>query len=113
MVLHGCETWSVILREEHGMKVFVSRVLRGIFGPKRDEVKGDWKKLQNQELHDAFSLSNIIRITTSRNTNREKRNACGIMVEKPEVKRPLGRPRSRWVDNIKIDLTETEWDGTN
>jgi hypothetical protein len=93
--------------------VFENRALRRIFRPKRDKVKGVWRKLHNQELHAVFSLSNINRITTSRNINREEGNACGIMVEKPEVKRPLGRPRRRWVNSINIDLRETGWGGRN
>jgi hypothetical protein len=50
--LYGCETWSLTLREEHRLRVFGNRVLRGIFGPKRDEVTGEWRKLHNKELHD-------------------------------------------------------------
>jgi hypothetical protein len=52
VVLYGCETWSLTLREEHRLRVFENRVLRRIFGPKRDEVKGEWRKLHNEELHD-------------------------------------------------------------
>jgi hypothetical protein len=53
-VLYGCETWSLTLREEHRLRVFENRVLRGIFGPKRDEVTGDWRKLHNEELHNLY-----------------------------------------------------------
>jgi len=60
--LYGCETWSFTPREEHRLRVFESRVLRRIFGPKRDEVTGEWRKLHNEELHDLYS-SNIIRVT--------------------------------------------------
>jgi hypothetical protein len=59
--LYGCETWSLTLREEHRLKVFENRVLRRIFGPKRDEVTGEWKKLHNEELHNLFSSPDIIR----------------------------------------------------
>jgi hypothetical protein len=87
-------------------------VLRRIFGPKRDEVTGDWRKLHNEELHNLYSSPNIIRMIKSRRMKwtghlarmGETRNAYRILLGKPEGKRPLGRPRRRWVDNIKIDL---------
>ena len=60
VVLYGCETWSVILREEHRLRVFENRVLRGIFGAKRDEVTGEWRRLHNEELYDLYSSPNII-----------------------------------------------------
>jgi hypothetical protein len=66
VVLYGCETWSVTLREEHRLRVFDNRVLRKIFGPKRDEVTGEWRKLHNEELRDLYSLPSIIRIIKSR-----------------------------------------------
>jgi hypothetical protein len=65
VVLYGCETWSLTLREEHRLRVFENRVLRRIFGPKRDEVTGEWRKLRNEELHDLYSSPSIIRITKS------------------------------------------------
>jgi hypothetical protein len=88
-----------------------NRVLRRIFGPKRDEVKGDWRKLHNEELHTLYSSPNIIRMIKSwrmrsvRHVARmgKTRNTYRILVGKPESKRPLGRPRSKWVDNIKMD----------
>jgi hypothetical protein len=61
VVLYGCETWSVTLSEEHRLRVFENRVLRRIFGPKRDEVTGEWRKLHNEELHILYSSPNIIR----------------------------------------------------
>jgi hypothetical protein len=61
VVLFGCETWSLTLREEHRLRVFEKRVLRRIFGPKRDEVMGYWRRLHNEELHNLYSLPNIIR----------------------------------------------------
>jgi hypothetical protein len=84
-------------------------VLRRIFGPKRDEVTGEWRKLHNKELHDLYSSPGIIRIFKSRRMRcsghvarmGEKRNAYRLLVRKPEGKRPLGRPRGRWVDNIR------------
>jgi hypothetical protein len=66
VVLYGCETWSSTLREEHRLRVFENRVLRRIFGPKRDDVTGDWRKLHNEELHNLYSLPDIIRMITSR-----------------------------------------------
>jgi hypothetical protein len=97
--------------------VFENRVLRRIFGPKRDEVIGGWRKLHNEELHNLHCSPSIIRIIRSwrmrwvRHVARmgEKRNACRIFVGKPEGKRPLGRNRCRWEDNIKMDLREIGW----
>jgi hypothetical protein len=66
VVLCGCETWSLTLREEHRLRVFENRVLRRIFGPKRDEVMGEWGKLHNTELHDLYSSPSIIRMIKSR-----------------------------------------------
>jgi hypothetical protein len=66
VVLYGCETWSLTLREEHRLRAFENRVLRRIFGPKRDEVTGEWRKLHNEELRDLYSSSSIIRIIKSR-----------------------------------------------
>jgi hypothetical protein len=66
VVLYGCETWSLTLREEHRLRVFENKVLRRIFGPKRDEVTGEWRKLHNEELHDLYPSPSIIRIIKSR-----------------------------------------------
>jgi hypothetical protein len=65
VVLYGCETWSLIVRKEYRLKVFENRVLRRIFGPKRYEVTGEWRKLHNEELHDLYYSSSIIRIMKS------------------------------------------------
>ena len=65
-VLYGCETWSLTLREEHRLRVFENRVLRRVFGPKRNEVTGEWRKLYNEELSDLYSLPNIVRVVKSR-----------------------------------------------
>jgi hypothetical protein len=89
-------------------------VLRRIFGPKRNEVTGEWRKLHNEELRDLYSSPSIIRIIESRRMRwaghvarmGEKSNAYRLLVGKPEGKRPLGRPRRRWVDNIRMDLAE-------
>jgi transcription termination factor 2 len=93
-------------------------VLWRIFGQKRDEVTGDWRQLHNEELSNLYSLPSIIRILKSRRMRwaghvarmREKRNAYMLLVGKPEGKRPLGRQRHRWVDNIRMDLGEVGWD---
>jgi hypothetical protein len=66
VVLYGCETWSLTLREQHRLRVFENRVLRRIFGSKGDEVTGDWRKLHNEELHNLYFLSNIIKMMKSR-----------------------------------------------
>jgi hypothetical protein len=87
-------------------------VLRRIFGPRSDEVTGDWRKLHNEELHNLYSSPNIIRMIKLRRMRwaghvvrmGETRNSYRILVGKPEKKRPLGRPRRGWVDNIKMDL---------
>jgi hypothetical protein len=114
VVLYGSETWSLTVREEHKLRVFENRVLWRIFGPKRDGVTGGWRKLHNEELHNLYSSLNIIRIIKSRRMRwaghvarmGEKRNVYVLLVEKPEGKRPLGRSRRRWIDNIKMDLLE-------
>jgi hypothetical protein len=113
VVLYGCEIWSLTVREEHKLRVFQNRVLR-IFGPKRDRVMGGWRKLHNEELHNLYSLLSIIRIIKSRRMRwaghvarmGAKRNVYRSLVGNPEGKRPLGRPRCRWIDNIKMDLLE-------
>jgi hypothetical protein len=73
VVLYGCETWSLMLREEHRLRVFEKRVLRRIFGPKRDEVTGEWRKLHNEELHNLYSSPDIIRQVKANEVGR----ACG------------------------------------
>jgi hypothetical protein len=93
-----------------GEKVFENGALRGIFG-----VMGGWRKLHNEELHNLYSSPSIIRIIKSRRMRwaghvapmGEKRNIYTLLVGMPEGKRPLGRPRHRWIDNIKMDLSET------
>jgi hypothetical protein len=98
--LYGCETWSLTLREEHTLRVFQKRVQRRIFELKRDKETGGWRKLHNEELHNLYSLSSIIRLIVSRRmirtghvaSMRNKRNAYRILVERPEGNRPLGRP---------------------
>jgi hypothetical protein len=119
VVLYGCKTLSLPLREEHRLRVFENRVLRRIFGTKRDEVTGDWRKLHNEELHNLYSSPDIIRMMKARSMRWAEHvaqmgargNANRISVRKPEGKRPLGRPRCRLVDNIKMYLREIGWVG--
>jgi hypothetical protein len=97
--------------------VFESKVLRRIFGPKRGEVTGGWRKLYNEELRDLYSSPSIIRIMKPKKMRwavhvarmREKRNAYRLFLGKPQGKRPLGRPRCRWLDSIGMDLLEVGW----
>jgi hypothetical protein len=97
VVLYGCETWSLTLKEECRLRVSENRVLRSIFGPKRDELTGEWKKLHNEELNALISLPNIVRVIKSRRMRwaREGRVVYRVLVGKTEGKRPLGRPRRR------------------
>jgi hypothetical protein len=99
--------------------VFEYRVLRRIFGPKRDEVTGEWRRLHNEDLKDLYSSPTIIRVIKSRRMRwaghvarmGEGRGAYRILVGRPEGRRPLGRARRRWEDNIKMDLQEVGWGG--
>jgi hypothetical protein len=101
--------------------VFENKVLRRIFGPKRDEVTRGWTKLHNEEFRDLYSSPSIIRIIKSRRMRwaghvgrmGENRNVYRLLVGKPEGKRPLGRPRRRWLDNIKMYLLEIGWGGVD
>jgi hypothetical protein len=94
--------------------VFENRVLRRIFGPKRDEVTGGWRKLHNEELYGLYSSPSIVRVIKARRMRwaghvacmGEVRGAHNILVGRPEGRRPLGRTRHRWEDNILIDLRE-------
>ena len=96
------------------MRVFENRVLRRVFGPKRDEVTGEWGKLRNEELNDLYSLPNIVWVVKSRRIRwaghvarmGEDSGVHRVLVGKPEGKRPSGRRRRRWEDNIKMDLQE-------
>jgi len=114
VVLYGCETWSLTLREERGLRVFENRVLRRIFGPKWNEVIGEWRKLHNEEPNDLYSSLNFVRVIKSRRMRwaghvarmGERRDVYKVLVGKPEEKIPLRGPRRRWEDNVKMDLQE-------
>ena len=93
VVLYGCETWFITLREERRLRVFENRVLTGIFGPKRDEITGEWRKLHNEELRDIYSLPNIVRVVKSRRMRWEGHVACmgeGRAIKDFLVGRPEG-----------------------
>ena len=116
--MYGYETWSPTLRDECTLRVFEKRVLRRILRPKRDGVAGKWRKLHNEELNGSYSPNNI-RVMKSRRISwegfvthmGERRGAYRVLVGKPEGKRPLGRPRLRWENNIKMDLQGVGWKG--
>ena len=107
--LYGCETWSLTLREECGLRVFEKRMLRRICGPKWDKATGEWRKLHNEECNDLYSSPNIAQVIKSRrmiwagHVARTGRGVYRVLVGKPEGKRLLGRPRCRWV---KMNLQE-------
>jgi len=118
VVLYGCETWSLTLREERRLRVFEKRLLRRIFGPKRDEVTGEWRKLHSEELNVLCSSPNILRVTKSRRmrwaghvARMGRGEACTGFWWGNLRKRPLGRPRRRWEANIKMDLHEVGCEG--
>jgi len=96
----------------HNLRVFENMVLRRMFGPRRDEVTGEWRRLNNEELNDLYSSPNIVRVIKSRTMRwaghvarmGEERGVYRVLVGTPEGRRPLGRPRRRWVDNIRMGL---------
>jgi hypothetical protein len=103
-----------MVREEHRLRVFENRVLRRIFGPKRDEVTGERRKVHNEELHNLYSSPDIISQVKSRRMRwvghvarmGEERKVYKVLVGKPEGKRPPGRPTRRWEDEVRMDLRE-------
>jgi hypothetical protein len=111
---------GLTLREERKLRVLENRVLRGIFGPKREE-EGSWRKLHNDELHSLYSSLNLVRVIKSRRMRwaghvarmGERRSVYRVLVGRPKGKRPLGRPRCRWEDSIKMDFREIGIDGAN
>jgi len=112
--LYRYEISSPTFREERRLRVFENRVLRGILGAKEDEVAGEWRKLHNKELNDLYCSHNIVRVIKYRRMRwaghvarmGERRGVYRALVGKPEGKRPLGRPRRRWEDNIRRYLLE-------
>ncbi|KAJ4428496.1 hypothetical protein ANN_24533 [Periplaneta americana] len=115
---YGCETWTLTLREEQRLRVFENKVLRKIFGAKRDEVTGEWRKLHITEMHALYSSPDIIRNIKSRRLRwaghvarmGESRTAYRVLIGRPEGKTPLGRKRRRWEDDIKMDLRVVGYD---
>jgi hypothetical protein len=114
VVSYGCDTWSLTLREECRLRVFVNRVLKSISEPERDEVTGEWRRLHNEELYTPYSSSNIIRVMKQKilrwagqvaRMGREE--VLRGLVRKPVGRNPLGRPRGRWEDNIKMNLRKS------
>jgi hypothetical protein len=120
-VLYGCETWSLIVREECRLRVLENRVLRRIFGSKKDKVTDEWRGLHNKELYALYSSPNIIRVIKSRRLRwaghvartGNRRGAYRVLAVKREGRRPLGRARRRWEDNTEMDLREVGCGGKN
>ncbi|PSN38555.1 hypothetical protein C0J52_14819 [Blattella germanica] len=119
VILYGCETWTLTLREEKRLRVFENKVLRKIFGPKRDEETGEWRRLHNTELKDIYGKPDIIRTIKSRRLRwaghvarmGDERGVRKILEGKPEGKRPVGRPSMKWENNINHDLREVDYTG--
>jgi hypothetical protein len=115
IVLYGCETCSLTLREEHRLRLFENRVLRRIFGPERDEVTGECRNVYSGELHNLYPKPDNIRQIKSRRMRwaghvariGEGRNVYRVLMGKREGKSQLGRSRPRWEDGIKMDLRDT------
>ena len=113
-----CETWSLTLREERRTRAFQTRMMTIIFGPKRDEITGEWRKLHTEELSALYSSPNITRVSKSRRLRwaghvalmGERVSVHRILVVKPEGKKLLGRPRHQWEDIVKVYLQEVGWE---
>ena len=118
-VVHGCETWLLTLREERRLRVSENGVFRRIFGPKRDEVTGEFRKLKNEDLNDLYSSPSTVRVIKSRRMRwaghvahmGERGGVYRVLMGKPKGKSQLGRLRRRWDDNIKIDLQKVGFGG--
>jgi len=114
IVLYGCETWSLTLREERKLRVFEDMVLTRIFGPRTEEVTGELRRLHNEELNDLYSSPNIVRVIKWRRMSwaghvarmGEEMEVYRVLVGKPEGRRPLGRSRRKWVYNIRMDFQD-------
>ena len=110
--LYGCGTGFVTMKEERRLRVFENRVMRRIFCPRRDEVTGEWRRLHNEELYDLQSSPNITWVNKSRRMRwaghvartGNRRGVYRVLVEGPERRRPVGRPRRKWEKNIKMDI---------
>ena len=117
VIVYGFDTWSLKTREGRWLRASENRVLSRIFGPKRDEVTGEWRKLHNEELNVLYCSPNIIRLIKPRRVRWEGHVArmgemtgvYRVLVGKPEGKRLLEEPRRRWEDNTTIDLQEVCW----
>ena len=109
------------MRDERRLREFDNRMLRRVFGPKRDEVTGQWRKLRNEESNDLYLSPSTVRVIKSRRMRwtghvarvRKRRGIYRVLVGKPKGKRPLGRHRHRWEDNIKVNLQEVGYGGMN
>jgi hypothetical protein len=121
LVLYGCETWSLTLTKERRLRVLQNRVLR-TFGCRREKVTGEWSKLHNEVLNDLYSSPSFVAVIKSRRMRWAGNVACmgdrrgiyRVLVGKPEGKRPLGRPRHRWEDKIKMVIEEVGvWTGSS
>jgi hypothetical protein len=120
VVLYGCETCSLTLGEEHRLRIFENRMLRKIFGSKREE-DGLWRKLHNDELHSLYSSLNIVGVIKSRRMRWVEHVACmgegrgfyRVLIGKPKGKRPLGRPRHRWEDLREIGINGANHHGVS
>jgi hypothetical protein len=116
LVLYGHEIWSLTLREKHRLRMCQNKVLRRIFELKTFKVTGGWRKLRNEKLHNLYSSPNIIRMIKTRRMRwaghvarmRPNRNVYRILEGNLEGKRPLGKPKHRWLNNIKTDLRVIE-----
>jgi hypothetical protein len=117
VVLYGCETWSLTLREKHRLRATDNGVLRRIFRHKRGEIIGEWRKLETEELHYLYLSPNVIKQMKSSGMRcaghmtyiGEERKVHTIFVGKSEIKNPLGRPGGKWEVWIRMDLREIVW----